>query len=46
MWLSDEAGVVFSTVHNKMDLQMLLLMTKSSWLLHVSQISFEIMPVD
>lgn len=35
-----------TTLHNKMDSQMLLLMTESSRLLQVSQISFETMLVD
>lgn len=46
MRLSKEAGFMCRTTHEKMDLQMLLLMMKSSWLLQVAQISFEMMPVD
>lgn len=46
MWLFGEAGIVFRIVHKKMDLQILLLMMKSSWALQASQILFEMMPVD
>lgn len=46
MWLLEEAGIVFRIVHKKMDLQIMLLMMKSSWALQASQILFEMMPVD